>query len=93
MAITDACFLVGSVSGVVKIRSRGQSSYQGRWSRGMILASGARGREFDSPLAPFGKIKPFCLAFTILRLSNKSVISLAVMIRACQARGPGSTPG
>ena len=65
----------------------------GQWSSGMILASGARGREFDSPLAPFGKIKPFCLAFTISRLSNKSVISLAVMIRACQARGPGSTPG
>ncbi len=25
----------------------------GQWSSGMILASGARGREFDSPLAPF----------------------------------------
>ena len=24
----------------------------GQWSSGMILASGARGREFDSPLAP-----------------------------------------
>ena len=25
----------------------------GHWSSGMILALGARGREFDSPLAPF----------------------------------------
>ena len=28
-------------------------SKEGQWSSGMILASGARGREFDSPLAPF----------------------------------------
>ncbi len=26
---------------------------EGTWSSGMILASGARGREFDSPSAPF----------------------------------------
>ena len=26
---------------------------KGQWSSGMILASGARGRGFDSPLAPF----------------------------------------
>ena len=25
---------------------------EGQWSSGMILASGARGRGFDSPLAP-----------------------------------------
>ena len=25
----------------------------GHWSSGMILALGARGREFDSPMAPF----------------------------------------
>ena len=25
---------------------------KGHWSRGMILALGARGREFDSPMAP-----------------------------------------
>ena len=27
----------------------------GQWSSGMILASGARGRGFDSPLAPFAE--------------------------------------
>ena len=26
---------------------------KGQWSRGMILALGARGRGFESPLAPF----------------------------------------
>ena len=28
-------------------------SVLGQWSRGMILALGARGRGFESPLAPF----------------------------------------
>ena len=36
----------------------------GQWSSGMILASGARGRGFDSPLAPFlirmhARMQPF----------------------------------
>jgi hypothetical protein len=36
----------------------------GHWSRGMILALGARGREFDSPMAPF------CLPYRPKRLST-----------------------
>ena len=38
------------------VRSRARVSFavitEGQWSRGMILASGARGRGFESPLAP-----------------------------------------
>ena len=77
---------------------------KGQWSSGMILASGARGREFDSPLAPFCLVRAsFSLAVVSSVLDardqgsilgiHEGVISLAVMIRACQARGPGSTPG
>ena len=31
---------------------------EGQWSRGMILASGARGRGFESPLAPLLLLNP-----------------------------------
>ena len=33
--------------------SSAMANSSGRWSRGMILASGARGRGFDSRTAPF----------------------------------------
>jgi len=36
---------------------------QGTWSSGMILALGARGREFDSRSAPF---QPFCVMRSML---------------------------
>ncbi len=32
---------------------------EGTWSSGMILASGARGREFDSPSAPYPSVRFF----------------------------------
>ena len=33
-----------------------KTALKGRWSRGMILASGARGRGFDSRTAPLQKM-------------------------------------
>ncbi len=37
----------------------------GTWSSGMILASGARGREFDSPSAPRKSERTLCTVFTL----------------------------
>jgi hypothetical protein len=53
----------------------------GDWSSGMILALGARGREFDS------RITPFCL------FGCQSVAGVTVSIAAFQAVDPGSIPG
>ena len=49
----------------------------GDWSSGMILASGARGREFDS------RITPFCMRS----------YGVVVSISGCDPLDPGSTPG
>ena len=53
-------------------------------SSGMILASGARGRELDSRITP---------CFFRLVLVPSSARGLVVMIVACQVMDPGSIPG
>ncbi len=45
---------------------------EGTWSSGMILASGARGREFDSPSAPYPSLcfSSFVLLFVAEFIGN-----------------------
>ena len=50
----------------------------GDWSSGMILASGARGREFDSRITPFYHMRSY---------------GVVVSISGCDPLDPGSTPG
>ena len=58
----------------MKIFCRSYKSKMGQWSSGMILASGARGRGFDSPLAPLHfpqYLKIFFLCFKFLFPNKK----------------------
>ena len=53
-----------------------QTSTTGRWSRGMILASGARGRGFDSPLAPLFMTESYAL---VAQMVERKTLNLVVV--------------
>ena len=48
----------------------------GQWSSGMILASGARGRGFDSPLAPLFMTESYAL---VAQMVERKTLNLVVV--------------
>ena len=76
----------------------------GQWSSGMIPASGAGGRGFDSPLAPFADqaflaqmverwpFKPMVVG-SIPTEGVTLLVGVVGNISACHADAPGSIPG
>ena len=49
---------------------------KGQWSSGMILASGARGRGFDSPLAPLFMTESYAL---VAQMVERKTLNLVVV--------------